>query len=248
MTPAPVAPNKRGCRFTIRSTLLAMAWVALALACYTTFQTNLRRSQQEHILYQRAETLESLQENVYAMQVPRTANSQRGFLSGRDLDLADFSGVNVVAGSGAFQSTSMVGANFSGATITVGGASFQHTKLDGADLRGATITVGSSSLQITSFQAADLRGAVIVTPGGATLQYASFRDADLSSATIDCQSDLSSFQEVDINGVEFAAADLTGIHADGLTSAYFWAPPSYDDRTKFPADFDPQRAGWKRRP
>ena len=77
--------------------------------------------------------------------------------------------------------------------------------------------------------------------GSASFQGASFEDATLIGAKLS-----GNFQEVNISGARFEAADLSAIARDDLASCYFKEPPTYDAGTKFPPGFDPVERLWRR--
>ncbi len=117
-----------------------------------------------------------------------------------------------------------------------GDASFQGASFKFAILKNAKLTGGESSFQAAVFEDADLSEAVLV--GG--LEGVLLKNANCTGVTIK-----GSFHGANIDGTEFGSADLTGIQSEDLGSCYFETPPSYNERTSFPAGFNPKERGWE---
>lgn len=56
-----------------------------------------------------------------------------------------------------------------------------------------------------------------------------------------------SLEVLRIDGAQFQGADLSQVDAAVLANWTFQRPPVYDDRTRFPAGFDPAARRWTRR-
>jgi uncharacterized protein YjbI with pentapeptide repeats len=189
--------------------------------------------------------------------------------AGSDLSRADLAQAILHGGSSAFQRVRFAGANLAGASlmgdgasfqaasfgdadltasrVTGGAASFQGASFEGANLADARLSGGAASFQQASFARANLRGAILVGQGSA-LQLATFEDADLTNAQIVC--DESGFQSAAISGTRFQMADLSAIDRQSLATCTFAAsrPPEYDEKSRFPKEFDPVKRGWKLAP
>jgi beta-lactamase regulating signal transducer with metallopeptidase domain/uncharacterized protein YjbI with pentapeptide repeats len=187
--------------------------------------------------------------------------------AGANLRECDLSGSMLIGGIKAFYDADLSGANLSDATL-IGqamcqaarfdkailtnavlrgdGADFQQASFDGANLRDVRMSGGGSSFQEASFRNADLTAARL-QGGGSSFQLASFDDANLRGATIVCDG-VTAFQAVHLNNADFSGADLSTINPSSLESCEFarTTPPKYSAETKFPAGFDPARAGWRK--
>lgn len=163
---------------------------------------------------------------------------------GTHLARTDLSNADVVCGDSAFQKSCFDDSQMPGATLTGGGASFQFATFDGANLAHARLAGSGSSFQMASFENANLQGAVLKA-AGAAFQAASFKNANLVDATVSC-ADLTDFQGAKLDGAHFQHADLSSIDPSSLSACEFAssAPPYYDAATRFPAGFDPVKAGW----
>jgi len=157
-----------------------------------------------------------------------------------DCDLQD---ATLEADGAAFSGAQFDNANLANVKLTGGGCSFQVASFAGADLSGATLTASLASFQVASFAGADLSGAVIRC-NGCSFQGASLEGAKLIGARLLCT--LPSFGGAHIDGVQFQGADLSKVDRSSLESCYFQTPPKYDEKTRFPAGFDPVRQHWTR--
>lgn len=106
------------------------------------------------------------------------------------------------------------------------GAILEGSNLDGADLSGADLYWAYA--QGASFEGACLRGASLrgANLRDCNLRGADLRDADLSPSNVASRTELL--------GANLADADSTGAN---LSNA------EYDEDTRFPSGFDPQRHG-----
>jgi uncharacterized protein YjbI with pentapeptide repeats len=109
-------------------------------------------------------------------------------------------------------------ANLTGAIIT--DARLVETNLAGAELRGADFT--NSDLTEVSFFRADLRGANLTST---YLFQTTLREANLEGANL---------SHARLNGADLYRANLKGIDLQGA---------EYNQRTRWPVDFDPKAAG-----
>jgi uncharacterized protein YjbI with pentapeptide repeats len=238
-----VNPTKRNSkRFSIRTLLGVTVVLAVVMGWLVTLQELRITKGRMSAASARTQMIESHIESIYGEKY-RERNHGRGFMSGMNLDGCDFRGVTINADTSAFQATSLQNANLQNATITAGGSSFQSVSFDHADLRGAKLSASGAAFQMVTFVEADLRGAKLIGGNGSEFQAVSFRGADLTGATITCGG-AAAFSAVDIDSANFSDADLSAIDADNLHSAYYSTPPNYSTKTKFPADFDPKKAGW----
>jgi uncharacterized protein YjbI with pentapeptide repeats len=153
---------------------------------------------------------------------------------------ANLSELTLASTSNAFQRASFADCNLEKAVLKGGSSSFQLACFDNANLAGAKLTGGGASFQGATFVGANLQGAVLSGAGG-SFQQASFENATLVGARL-----AGSFQLANISGADFAGADLSALGAEDLASCYFKEPPTYDERTKFPAGFDPRARLWRK--
>jgi uncharacterized protein YjbI with pentapeptide repeats len=231
--------RRRRPRFTIRSLLILTLLIALGLGWHSSVQ--------------RAERTLALQTNRlrYAVEELNRVREELGFrdratrgsaetLWDVQFDGARLRGISYSSSNNAFQRTSFKDCDPQNATLQAGGAAFQRARFDGANLADAKLTGGGSSFQRATFVGADLTGAVL-EGGGSSFQLSSFEDATLVRTRL-----VGSFQLSNISGARFEGADLSALDSDSLASCYFDDPPSYDDQTHFPADFDPVARQWRR--
>jgi len=232
-------------QFTIRTALVAMLIAGLALGWYATVRReNARVARLAERLKYFEEALKWSKQTDYweRLATPgRSSKDKRSLLWLANLDGANLKDATILGGVGAFTNASFVDSNLQGTTLTGGTSSFQQSKFDGANLVNAKLTGGVSAFQYASFANADLSGAVI-TGGGAAFQLANLEGAKLIGAKLTLGG--AAFQKVNINGAQFQSADLSMISPDALASCYFDTPPTYDETTKLPAQFDPVAKGW----
>jgi uncharacterized protein YjbI with pentapeptide repeats len=152
-----------------------------------------------------------------------------------------------LTGDAAFQQASFTHARLADAVLNGGVSGFQMAKFDDATLLGARLNGGGSSFQGASFARANLTGAILKGEGAA-LQLVNLDDANCTKLQIRCASALAAFQVASLNNTRFAAADLSSLAQQSLRSCVFKpdTPPTYDDRTKFPAGFNPAKQGWRK--
>ena len=138
----------------------------------------------------------------------------------RRLAIVDDDGTHIKAVYVESESIAFEGADLSGLAApgirNLRGISFRGAVLYWACLAGA-------DLSGCNFEGADLRGA--------TLEGASFVGANLRAAKL-CRDNLggtTNLRGADLTNADFLGADLTDAE--------------YDERTKFPADFNPNKAG-----
>ncbi len=167
----------------------------------------------------------------------------KGVLAHADLERANLHGAVIDGGDSAFQKTNFRHADMEQATISGGTASFQGANFDNAKLAGAQLSGRSASFQLSSFVNADLSGALLSGKGG-SFQSMTFQGATLIDAKIVARD--GAFQAVNIDGCKFQGADLSSIEPYALKTCHFSKPPTYNDATQFPRDFDPAREGWER--
>jgi hypothetical protein len=171
----------------------------------------------------------------------RTSSPPGGLLSRADLTGAELSGATLAGKAFAFQMTVFTNARLANAELSGEYCAFASARFYEADLRGARLTGGALAFQNASFVDADLSGAVL-TGGGDAFKGATLQGARLVGARVACSGP--AFHDVDIDGVDFRAADLSTVDAASLRSCYFATPPVYDRGTKFPAGFNPIAEGW----
>ncbi len=239
----PESEQPRGFRFTIREVLLLTLLIAVAFGWRHSSERSARqlRDLQRRITHAKyAADFDASREEVQSRKAPSVWKKglQQKF-SYLTLDGVNLQGVSINGGDQSFQSAALVNCNLSGATLD---GTFQGARFDGSNLAGAKLGSGRASFQMSSFVDVDMTGATL-QGGGSSFQGASFAGANLTDAAILCSG--ASFQAVKVDGVSFQGADLSRLDHGALESCYFQTPPMYDERTRFPADFDPVEAGWK---
>lgn len=233
---------RRGFRFSIREMLLLTLLVAALLGWQNSSENAARqlRDVYRRILHsQFAADYDQSREEVMSRKGPSVEKKDLSQFSYLTIDGANLQGVSIDGGANSFQSAALINCELSGATLD---GSFQGARFDGSNLAGAKLGGGGSSFQFSSFVGADLTGATL-RGGGSSFQGSSFAGANLTDATIICSG--ASFQGVKVDGAIFEGADLSRLDHNSLESCYFQTPPTYDERTRFPEDFDPVEAGWK---
>lgn len=233
-------------RFTIRAALGATLLAALACGWYSSLQRQSTKVSQlaAELAYAQAELARSLS----SAPSPKWTLAGNASHSDRVLWLAKLDGTNLRAtqiqsGDSAFQFTLFADCDLRGATLVGEAAAFQGARFDRAKLAKATLTGGNAAFQHASFAHADLSGAVL-TGGASAFQGASLEGAKLVGAQVKCSGP--SFQGVNIDGTQFQGADLSSLDRDSLASCFFKTPPRYDEKTRFPAGFDPAAHDWAR--
>ncbi|MBA4107446.1 MAG: hypothetical protein C0485_17050 [Pirellula sp.] len=241
----PEGEQPRGFRFSIRELLLLTLLIAAALGWRHSSERSARqlRDLQRRIMHAHTAILsDKMRENTLPKN--KQPASRKGLdqkFSDLTLDGVNLQGVSINGDDQLFQRATLVNCNLSGTTLA---GSFQCARFDGSNLAGAKLRGGGSSFQLSSFADVDLIGATL-QGGGSSFQGSSFAGADLTDATIICSG--TSFQAVKVDGANFQGADLSRLDHGSLESCYFQEPPTYDERTRFPVDFDPVEAGWKRK-
>jgi uncharacterized protein YjbI with pentapeptide repeats len=239
----PDSEQPRGFRFTIREVLLLTLLIAVAFGWRHSSERSARqlRDLQRRITHAKyAADFDASREEVQSRKAPSSwKNGLQQKFSYLTLDGVNLQGVSIDGGDQSFQSAALVNCNLNGATLD---GTFQGARFDGSNLVGAKLSGGVSSFQSSSFVDADLTGATL-QGASSSFQGASFAGANLTDATIICSA--SSFQAVKVDDAKFQGADLSRLEQGSLESCYFQEPPTYDERTRFPADFDPVEAGWK---
>jgi uncharacterized protein YjbI with pentapeptide repeats len=232
-------------RFTITSLLVLTLFVALLLGWRRSVDEARRQmTEREMHIAQQNRALQFANEEVRRArdQVDDLRTVHRD--ASRVVYGSQFEGVTLVGATlaspeNAFQRTSFAGSDLRRATLQGGVSSFQLANFDGAKLEGAILRGGDASFQGATFVGADLAGAD-VAGGPISFAMASLENANLTGAKL-----AGSFQNANLSGANFAGADLSALNAGDLASCYFRDPPRYDDRTKFPAGFDPVGQGWR---
>src|SRR5262249_27629178 len=238
--PKSAAPARWLPRLSIRGLLSLILLVGLGFGWFSSEQRveqvqrraeRVRQQQELRLRYAGEELRRARDELRDQLQGPRPDRA-RSFWEA-DLEGSSLAGMTIASNGNAFQRASFRNCQLGGATLQGGASSFQFAHFDAARLVGASLNGGASSFQESSFAGADLTGATLI--GGSTsFQGASFEDATLIGAKLS-----GNFQEVNISGARFEAADLSAIARADLASCYFKEPPTYDARTKFPPGFDP---------
>lgn len=226
-------------RFSIQTLLMLILLLATLFGWYSSSQrveTQLR--EQEVRLRYAVEELERSRDELRDRD--RRLEDKTRVLWQTNFDGAQLSGATIASLSNAFQRASFNDCQLENATLEGGTSAFQLAKFDRAKLTNAKLTGGGASFQAATFVDADLKGAVL-TGAGSSFQGASFENANLAQAKL-----VGSFQSVNISGAHLEGADLSALDSDSIGSCYFKDPPTYDDQTKFPADFDPVAKLWKR--
>ena len=238
--------NKTRLRFTIRTALLAMVFVALVFGWYSSSERarrkNIRLS--KRLLNLKAELeSQSWRSEPNDERINRKAE-HKGILSNAQFSRVNMQGVSI---SGEFQSAEFESCILQDAKLSGGTSSFQFAKFNSCNLINAKLTGGGSAFQMSSFENSDLSGAVLIG-GGTSFQRATFRGAKLIGTKIICPAGSAAFQMVNIDSVQFQGADLSAIDYRALESCFFDTPPSYNNSTQFPSGFDPAAQLWIREP
>jgi uncharacterized protein YjbI with pentapeptide repeats len=241
----PESEHQRGFRFTIREILLLTLLIAVVFGWRHSSKRSARqlRDLQRRIVHAKwAVDFDASREEVQSRKAPSSwKNGLQQKFSYLTLDGVNLQGVSIKGGDQSFQSAALLNCNLSKATLD---GTFQGARFDGSNLAGAKLGSGRASFQMSSFVDVDLTGATL-QGGACAFQASSFAGANMTDATIICSG--ASFQAVKVDGAEFQGADLSRLHYGALESCYFQTPPTYDERTRFPVDFDPVEAGWKRK-
>jgi uncharacterized protein YjbI with pentapeptide repeats len=236
--------GKRRPQFTIRAALFATLLIALAFGWYLSERRADERIARlfARVNYAEAELQWSKSRNkTWSRDRSERKRPPNGVLSLAQLDGLNLRDASIVGGAGAFQRTSFNECDLENASLRGDGGAFQFARFDHANLVNIKLTGGGSSFQLASFVNADLSGAVL-TGGAASFQGATFERAKLIGTQVLCSG--SSFQLVNIDGAQFQGADLSMLDGHSLESCYFKTPPKYDERTRFPAGFDPAGQFW----
>jgi uncharacterized protein YjbI with pentapeptide repeats len=212
-------PVVRRPQFTIRGVLAATLIAALACGWYV----SARR--------------ESAAPSAGSIESGDSAFQRASFINGR------MRGTVLRGDVSTFQLATFDGADLAGAKLTGSGAAFQHATFARCDLSGAGLAGSYSSFQGATFAGCDLTGAVLIADHTA-FQGASFAGAKLIGSKLSGGGQ--SFQAVNIDGTQFQGADLSQLDTDSLAGCSFKDPPIYDDKTRFPAGFDPAAHDWQR--
>jgi len=241
----PESEHQRGFRFTIREVLLLTLLIAVVFGWRHSSQRSARqvRDLQRRIVHAKwAVDFDASREEVQSRKAPSSwKNGLQQKFSYLTLDGVNLQGVSIKGGDQSFQSAALLNCNLSKATLD---GTFQGARFDGSNLVRAKLSGGVSAFQASSFVDADLTGATL-QGASSSFQGASFAGANLTDATI--IGSASSFQAVKLDGALLDGADLSRLEQGSLQSCYFQEPPTYDERTRFPVDFDPVEAGWKRK-
>ena len=147
----------------------------------------------------------------------------REWFSGRD-----FTGKPKVTGH--YKQSRLNGANFQGMKFS--NASFEQCDLAEADMKGAVFGPGTKFYRCT-LNGADLAG---VDFAGAHIDSVNFRGADLRGAKNLVDVRKSNFQRADLRGADLSKMKQPLGEMD-------WDDAIFDAKTKFPAGFDPVKAG-----
>jgi|FLOH01.1.fsa_nt_gi hypothetical protein len=146
-----------------------------------------------------------------------------------------FSGHNFTGNpkvTGSYHQSRLNGTNFQGMKFT--NASFEQCDLADANMKGVVFGPGTRFYRCT-LNGADLAGANFA---GAHISSVNFRGADLRGAK----------NLVDVKRANFQRADLRGADLSKMKQPMVgleWDDAIYDAKTKFPAGFDPVKAGAK---
>jgi uncharacterized protein YjbI with pentapeptide repeats len=125
------------------------------------------------------------------------------------------------------------GADFEGMVIS--NAKFDQCDLSNANMKGVRFAK-DVQLRRATMNEADLVGADFV---GAVVDSVNFRGADLRKAKNFKAIKKSNFQRADLRGADFSKVPMPMIGME-------WDDAIYDSSTKFPAGFDPDKAGLKK--
>ena len=142
----------------------------------------------------------------------------------------DFTGKPKVTGN--YHQSRLNGTNFQGMRFT--DASFEQCDLAGANMKDAVFGPGTNFYRCT-MNGANLTG---VNFAGAHINSVNFRGADLRGSK----------NLVDVKRANFQRADLRGADLSKMKQPMVdleWDDAIYDAKTKFPAGFDPVKAGAK---
>ena len=160
--------------------------------------------------------------SVNPLDIPKYV---REWFSGKD-----FTGKPKVTGS--YHQSRLNGTNFQGMKFK--NASFEQCDLAETNMKGATFGPGTKFYRCT-LNGADLTG---VDFAGAHIDSVNFRGADLRGAKNMTDVSKANFQRADLRG-----ADLSKMKQPLVEVV--WEDAIYDVTTKFPAGFDPVKAGAK---
>lgn len=234
---------RRGFRFSIREMLLLMLLIAALLGWNNSSKDAAKRLRdvQRQIMHSRmAADYDKSREETMARKAPSVWKKHlHPSFSYLTIDGVDLGGVSIDGGDNSFQSAALTNCDLSGAALD---GLFQGARFDGSNLTDSKLGGGGASFQMSSFANANLTRATL-RGGGSSFQGSSFAGANLTDAIIICSG--ASFQAVKLDGAIFVGADLSRLDHGSLESCYFQTPPTYDERTRFPTDFDPVEAGWK---
>jgi Pentapeptide repeats (8 copies) len=146
---------------------------------------------------------------------------------------------------------SMPGADLREAPL--GDVILRHKNLSGANLRGASLegaTIDHVSLDNASMVGATMRGATIGVPGYSVgMIDADLTDADLSNATLIADLRRGTLRGADLRGADLRRAMVRHPHPEKADpdaierEATDFEGARYDERTRWPDDFDPSRVG-----
>jgi uncharacterized protein YjbI with pentapeptide repeats len=125
------------------------------------------------------------------------------------------------------------GADFEGMVIS--NAKFEQCDLSNANMKGVKFAKDVQVRRATMNEA-NLMGADF---GGAVVDSVNFRGADLRKAKNFTAVKKSNFQRADLRGADFSKLSMPMIEME-------WDDATYDSSTKFPAGFDPDKAGLKK--
>ena len=142
----------------------------------------------------------------------------------------DFTGKPKVTGS--YHQSRLNGTNFQGMKFT--NASFEQCDLADANMKGVVFGPGTKFYRCT-LNGADLAGANFA---GAHISSVNFRGADLRGAKNLVDVKKANFQRADLRGADFSKMKQPMVDLE-------WDDAIYDAKTKFPAGFDPVKAGAK---
>lgn len=158
--------------------------------------------------------------NFNPLELPKYV---RQWLSGHD-----FTGKPKVSGN--YEQSRMNGANFKGAKFS--DANFVMCDLADANMQGAVFGKGTKFYRCT-LNGADLQGADFA---GAVVDSVNFRGADMRKVKNLKSVSKANFQRADLRGADLSKMTMPMVQID-------WEDAVYDKHTKFPAGFDPNKAG-----
>lgn len=143
--------------------------------------------------------------------------------------------------------SSWVKLDLSKAYLEGDGVDLARVKLSGAMLKGAYL--GKAGLQYAHLEGADLFGAHLE---GASMIWARLEGAKLFGAHLEGANLIGAHLEgANLDFASLTGAKLHGVHLEGvdltITSLddHYDGSPIYDAKTRFPAGYDPDRAGFK---